>query len=195
MRNQYFILRHGESLKNKKHVSSCWPEKTKYPLTLEGRRQIRRAAEELKKKKIDLIFASDLLRTRETAGIISKEIGTKPKIDKRLREVNIGIFNEKPVDEVGRFWDKERKLPPLEYYKRRLKIAPPKGENYYHIEKRLRSFLKEMEKKYKGKNILIVGHQRPLTLLEKIVYRYSFKKLVNIIVEKKEIKKGEVRKL
>jgi len=195
MRNQYFILRHGESLKNKKHVSSCWPEKTKYPLTLEGRRQIRRAAEELKKKKIDLIFASDLLRTRETAGIISKEIGTKPKIDKRLREVNIGIFNEKPVDEVGRFWDKERKLPTLEYYKRRLKIAPPKGENYYHIEKRLRSFLKEMEKKYKGKNILIVGHQRPLTLLEKIVYRYSFKKLVNIIVEKKEIKKGEVRKL
>lgn len=193
--NQYFILRHGESLRNVLKIASSWPEKIKSPLTEKGIRQIKKAAKELKKKKIDLIFSSDLLRTRQTAGIIGKEIGIKIRLDKRLREVNVGMLNNKPIDEVGRFWDKERKLSPLEYYKKRFKIAPDKGENYVQLEKRMFDFLKATEKKYKGKNILIVSHQRPLTLLEKAVRNYSLEKFVKIVVDKKEIKTGEVRKL
>jgi len=200
MRNQYFIIRHGHSLRNIKDTASCWPEKFYFPLTKKGKKQIKEVAQKLKndlrsKKKIDLIFSSDILRTKQTAEIISKELGLKPKFDKRLREVNVGIFNGKSINEVGKFWDEERKLPLLEYYKKRFRIAPPKGENYTDIEKRLSNFIKEMDKRYKGKNILIVGHQRPLTLLEKVIYNYSFKKFVKIIFEKKEIKTGELRKL
>lgn len=195
MKNRYFFIRHGESLRNKQKIASCWPEKIKSPLIEKGVRQIKKAAKELKKKKIDFIFNSDLLRTKQTAGIIAKELKIRPRIDKRLREVNVGILNGKPIDEIGRFWDKEGKLSPQEYYKKRFKIAPPKGENYYHIEKRLKSFLKDTEKRYKDKNILVVSHQRLLTLLEKVVYHYSFKKLVKIIIGKKEIKTGEIRKL
>jgi broad specificity phosphatase PhoE len=195
LKNQYFILRHGESLRNVEKRASCWPEKIKSPLTEKGIKQIKKAAKTLKKKKIDLIFSSDLLRTRQTAGIVSKEIGVKVMLDKRLREVNVGILNNKPIDEIGRFWDKERKLSPLEYYKKRFTIAPDKGENYVHLEKRMSDFFKEMEKKYKGKNILIVSHQRPLTLLEKAVHGYSLEKFIKIVVGKKEIETGEVCKL
>jgi len=195
MHNQYYIIRHGYSLRNKKNIASCWPEKFYFPLTKKGKKQIKEVAKKLKTKKINLIFSSDILRTKQTAKIIGKELGIKPKFDKRLREVNVGVFYGKPIDEIGRFWDKERKLSPLEYYKKRFQIAPPKGETYTDIEKRLSNFIKEMEKKYKGKNILIVGHQRPLTLLEKVIYNYSFKKFVKIIFEKKEIKTGELRKL
>jgi len=56
-------------------------------------------------------------------------------------------------------------------------------------------FIKEIDKKYQGKNILIISHQRPLTLLEKAIYNYDFKKFVKVITEKKEIKTGELRKL
>ncbi len=195
MYNQYFIIRHGESLKNVKNFESCWPEKTFVPLTKKGEGQIKKVAQKIKSKKIDLIFSSDLLRAKQTARIIGKELGPKLRLDKRLREVNIGIFNGRPVGEIGRFWDKERKLPPLKYYKKRYQFAPPKGETYVNVEKRLSSFIKEMEKKYQDKNILIVGHQRPLTLLEKVVCNYSLKKFVKIIIEKKEIKIGELRKL
>ena len=166
-----------------------------FPLTKKGEKQIKEVAKELKKKKIDLIFSSDILRTKQTAKIIGKELGIKPKFDKRLREVNVGIFNGKPIDEIGRFWDRERKLPPLEYYKKRFQVAPPKGENYTDIEKRMYGFIKEIDKKYQGKNILIISHQRPLTLLEKAIYNYDFKKFVKVITEKKEIKTGELRKL
>ncbi len=195
MRNKYFILRHGESLKNLKQIAACWPEKIPYPLTEAGKRQIKEVARKLKKQKINLIFTSDLLRTKQTAEIVGKALGIKPKFDKRLREVNVGILNGKLTKEVGKFWDKEGKLPPLEYYLKRFQLAPPKGETYTQVEKRVFDFVKEIDKKYKNKNILIIGHQRPLTLLEKAIYEYDLKKFVKIIIRKKEIKTGEVRKL
>jgi isoleucyl-tRNA synthetase len=194
-KNSYFVLRHGESLRNQKDISACWPEKKRFPLTKKGEQEVRIVAEKLKDKKIDFIFSSDLLRTKQTAEIVGKKLGLKIKFEKRLREVNVGILNGKPIKETGKFWGKERKLSPLEYYKKRFQIAPPKGENYTDIEKRLSNFIKEMEKKYQGKNILIVSHQRPITLLEKIIYGYNFNEFVEIILGKKEIKTGELKNL
>lgn len=195
MKNQYYIIRHGHSWRNKKNVASCWPEKKPYPLTEKGKKQIRQAAKNPEDKNIDLIFTSDLLRTRQTAEIIGKATGIRVKRDKRLREINVGIFNNQPIDKVGRFWDKERKLSPFQYYQKRFKTAPPKGETYVDVEKRLFDFIKDMEKRYKGKNILIVSHQRTLTLLEKVFYGYNLKKFAKVIFENKEIKTGEIRRL
>jgi len=211
--NKYFILRHGECFSVKKGLVNCWPEKIYDPLTKKGKEQIKEVAKKLKNGKvvktsshlpprlakrdsvIDLIFSSDLLRTKQTAEIVGKELEIAPKFDKRLREANVGIFNGKQIKEAGKFWDKERKLSPLEYYKKRFQIAPPKGEDYTDIEKRMYGFFKELEKKYQGKNILIVSHQRPITLFEKITYGYNFNEFFKIILRKKEIKTGELRKL
>lgn len=182
-------------MKNIKDFESCWPEKRRVPLTQKGKKEAKKAGLKAKSKKIDLIFCSDLLRTRQTAEIVGKILGIKPKPDKRLREVNIGIFNGQSVKNFGRFWDKEGKLSPLKYYSRRYKIPLPQGEDYRDVEKRLASFIREAEKNQKGKKILIVSHQRPLTLLEKVVKGYNFKKLVSIIMNKKEIKTAELRRL
>lgn len=182
-------------MRNIKKIASCRPEKTRLPLTQGGKKQAQRAAKKLKNKRIGIIFYSDILRTKQTAGIVGKVLGVEPKPDERLRDINVGILNEKPIDEVGRFWDEERKLPPLEYYSRRFKIAPPKGENYSEAENRMLSFLRDIDDKYQGKNILIVSHQRIITLLEKAVYNYDIDKFVEVIMDKQEIKVGEVRKL
>ena len=195
LKNNYFVLRHGYSLANLEETVSCWPEKKEYPLTEKGIKQVLQTVNKIKKKKIDLIFYSDLLRTKQTALIVAQALKIKPKKNKRLREINVGTFNGKKVTQTGRFWDKKGKLPPLEYYQKRFYLAPEKGETYFQIEKRMISFIKEQEKKYNKKNILIVSHQRPITLLEKKVKNYSFEKMVKIIVEKKEIKTGEFRKL
>ena len=195
MKNQYFVLRHGESLKNVKGFESCWPEKTRIPLTKKGKKQIKEAVRKAKSKKINLIFASDILRAKQTAEIVGRELGIKPKLDKRLREINIGIFNGQSVKEFGKFWNNGDFLSPLKYYSKRFQISAPKGENYQDVEKRLASFIKETEKKYKEKNIIIVSHQRPLTLLEKVLYGYDLKKFVKIITGNKEIKTGEMRRL
>ncbi len=195
MNNRYFLLRHGESLKNVKDFESCWPEKRKVPLTKKGKKQAVKAGKDLKSKKIDLIFTSDILRAKQTAEIVGKELGLKPYLDKRLREIGLGIFNGMSFKDFGAFWKQGKKLTALQYYRNRYVLLTPGGETYVDIESRLRSFFKEMEKKYKGKNILVVSHQRPLTLFEKVVKKYSLKKLVKIIVGKKEVKTGEFRKL
>ena len=192
--NKYFILRHGESLINVKKLSSCWPEKIHSPLTKKGELQIEQAAQRLKRENIDLIFSSDLLRTKQTAEIIGKGLGVKVIFDKRLRDIDVGVFNEKPVEEVGQFWNKGERLSPLEHYSRRFQAAPPQGENYVEIEKRMFGFVKEIDKKYQGKNILIVSHKRPVTLLEKVAGGHSMEKFVEVVTKRKEIKKGELRK-
>ena len=110
MNNHYFLLRHGESLKNVKNFESCWPEKRRVPLTRRGRAQAEKAAAEAGKKKIDLIFSSDILRARQTAEIVGKRIQVKPILDKRLREIGLGIFNGKSVSQFGGFWNKGEKI-------------------------------------------------------------------------------------
>jgi len=195
LRNQYFILRHGEAVSNIKKIASSWLEKFYNPLTLKGKEEIKKAAEKLKKQKINFIFSSDILRTKQTAEIIAKEIGIKKIFfDKRLREINCGILNNKSIEQVAKFWS-EKEIMPSRHYLKRFQIAPPRGETYFETEKRIFDFLKEIDKKYQGKNILIVSHSRPLTLLEKAIYGYTLKKFVKIIMEKKEIKTGEARKL
>jgi len=194
-KNTYYLLRHGESLKNVKGFESCWPEKIRVFLTPKGRKEIKKVAEIAKKERIDLIFSSDILRTKQTAEILGKILGIKPKFDKRLREINIGIFNGQAAKDYGKFWNEGKNISPIEHYQRRFIIPAPEGENYTDVEKRLSSFIKETEKRYRGKNIIIVSHSRPLTLFEKIVYNYPLKKFVEVITNKKEIDTGELRKL
>src|SRR3989344_2536493 len=195
LNNKYFLLRHGESPINLKGLVSCWPEIIYSPLTRKGAKQIKEAAKKLKKEKIGSIFSSDILRTKQTAEIVAKELGLKIKFDKRLRDVKLGILNGQHIKKAGKFWVKEgEKLSPSEYYKRRFTVAPPGGENYVDIEKRMMSFLEEVEKKHQGENVLVVGHKRPLTLLERMVFGWSQEKFIEKIVQGKEIKNGEIRK-
>jgi isoleucyl-tRNA synthetase len=193
--SRYFVVRHGESLKNKKNITSCWPEKIAYPLTKKGQAQARAAARKLLDKNIDLIFSSDLLRTKQTAEIIAQELGLKVRFDKRLREINDGIFNGKKLSDFGKFMNQEKKLSPLEFYEKRFKVAVPGGETYTDTQKRMRQFINDVEKKYSGKNILLVSHERPITLLEKTIRGENLAEFVDNIVRKKEIKTGEVKEI
>ncbi len=111
--NKYFILRHGEADSNAMGVNSCFPEKFEIKTTAAGKKQIQKLIPELKKKKIDFIFSSDLRRTKETSEIISKALKLPVKFDKRLREYNLGVFNGEPVEKFDRFIEKEINTPKI----------------------------------------------------------------------------------
>jgi isoleucyl-tRNA synthetase len=192
--NRYFILRHGQSRRNVDKIVACWPEKVLIPLTKKGKSQIKEVAKKLKKKRIDLIFSSDLLRTKQTAEIISEELGIKPKFDKRIRELNLGTFNGQPIEKTGRFWDPERKLSRVEYYLKRFKIKAPKGESWLDSKKRMYQFLKEIDRKYQNKNILIISHENPITMLEGAAKGFSREEIIKYR-DRSHIRVGELRKL
>jgi broad specificity phosphatase PhoE len=171
MRNTYFILRHGETLYQlkKEEVIYPWPESSPILLTKKGKRQIEDAAENLKKKKIDLIFSSDIPRAKETAEIISREIGVKPIFDPRIREIDAGIYKGKPTREYEKdFSDRKQK-----FFRR-----PLNGESRQDCRKRMMDFLEKIDKKYRDKNILIISHGTPLYLLDGTVRGLKDEKLL-----------------
>jgi len=192
LKNKYYIVRHGQAISNVKSFCSCWPEKFKNPLTKLGKETIKGSAEKLKNicaeqgQSIDLIFASPLLRTQQTAEIIAKKLKLKVKTDRRLREIGFGIFNNKPLEGMWRYFKTEEE---------RITQSPPKGENYQEILERMTSFLKDTDKKYKAKNILVVSHEGPLFLLQGKAMGLSIKETIKGFPNEKRIHKGEIREL
>jgi isoleucyl-tRNA synthetase len=159
--NTYFALRHGQSENNALNLVSSNPKNT-YHLTKKGKGQVEKSAKEfikqLKGKKIDLIVTSDFARAHETAEIAAKVLGYDSKIviDKRLREIDCGIFNDKPIaDYHAYFASLEEKF---------VKVAP-KGESLNDVKKRMTEFVYDIDKKYEGKNIVIVSHEYPIWAL------------------------------
>lgn len=199
LNNKYYILRHGEAVSNIKSVVSSWPEKFRNPLTKNGREMIVGVAKKLKYKKINIIFSSDLLRTRQTAEIVVKILNSHSKsdkssttfkklkvvLDKRLREVGFGQLNSKSTEE----------LLYLGFERERLAHGLKKSETYASVLKRVSGFLKDVDKKYKDKTILIVSHQGPLWILANDVKGFSLEEGLKRNPEEKRIGRGEMREL
>ncbi|MBU1015134.1 class I tRNA ligase family protein [Patescibacteria group bacterium] len=191
-RNQYFVLRHAHSERQVKDIASSYPEPKPLKLTLKGRKEALKAAWELKSKRIDLIFSSDLLRTKETADIVGKELGIEVRFDPRLRELDTGTFNGKPVQELGAFF-RQKGETPLAHYLRRFTAKPPKGENWKDAQERTYALLRDLEKEYEGKRILFVSHELPLTLLQGMAKGMSREEIIHL--RENRIEPGEWREL
>ena len=184
--NRYLLLRHGHSIMNEKEIIiSTLPEKIKCLLTEKGEKETREAVKKLKTAKIDLIISSDLLRTRQTAEIIGKELGIEPIFDKRLRDIQAGIYEGKTLLEFQEFWGD---------FEERFTKRPEGGESYNDVKKRIYQFLKEIDRKYNGKRILLVGHQRVFAMLEGAIRGLPTKEFFEKI-ESHKIKTGELREI
>lgn len=151
--NKYLIMRHGEAENNTLEIVSSDINNTHH-LTEKGRGQVREFALSLRERKVDMIFVSPFLRTRETAEIVAEVLGMPLKdinYDVRLVELNDGIFDAKPSKEVNNFLIQNN----LDRYSG----ASPDGESLVDVKKRVGEFLYEVEEKYQNKNILIITHE------------------------------------
>ncbi len=156
-----YLVRHGEAEHNVLGVGSSLPEITERHLTERGRAQIRAVAESLKDKPIAAIVSSPLVRTRETAAIISEAIGVPVDIDDRLHETTLGIFNEKPL---RLFFDK--------YPNPEMRISPDEKdgvESYIDMRGRLERFLSDLAQHYPGQSVVIVSHGDPIEQIHGIL--------------------------
>jgi len=85
---ELLLIRHGEAEHPDAPLESD-PSTFDMPLTPRGRRQAKALADRLAGRAIDALYSSPLKRTRETADIISAELGIAVVEDARLREVEI----------------------------------------------------------------------------------------------------------
>nr|WP_090577881.1 histidine phosphatase family protein [Paenibacillus sp. OV219] len=137
------LIRHGITEWNiEKRVQG----QSDIPLNDTGRQQARSLANRLKSEEWDYIFASDLIRAKETAEIIAQTMGLHVKTDERLREMYCGEIEGTTLDErVSRWGDEWGKLE--------LGI-----EDDETIMSRGMSFIEDISTSLPGEKVLIISH-------------------------------------
>ncbi|MFZ1162547.1 histidine phosphatase family protein [Mycobacterium sp.] len=89
------FIRHGESQSNAQHVIN-----TDIPgpsLTEEGQGQAEQLAHQLSRNNFDGIYASNMVRTQQTAAPLAHALGKSVEILPGLREIDAGRYNNTPT--------------------------------------------------------------------------------------------------
>ncbi len=155
-----YIVRHGETKLNNDTDTSQdrirgWAD---VPLTDQGRKEAKVAANKLKQYDIEMIFCSDLSRAKETAEIIGKELGIKPTSTKELRPWNLGELTGTTTKDA---------LPKIaEYVRKKANKKVPDGESFDDFSDRFFNGLHEIVEKADGKKLCVVTHHRDERILK-----------------------------
>ena len=156
--NKYFVMRHGGTEGNAAGVTS-YKNQADDNLTEKGIAEVKKTAESLVDKKIDLLVVSPFTRTQETAQILAKELGLSIEqiiIDERLKEINPGDFDGKTWDDYHHYMYDSGP----DWFTRMI----PNGESLQLVQQRTGAALYDLEARYQNKNIVIVTHGGPAWL-------------------------------
>ena len=158
----FTLMRHGESEKNIKGIFDDSVEKC--PLTEKGKEQVKNEIENLKAKKIDVIYCSPVMRAKETAEIIAKELNVSIFVENDLKEIDSGEWDGKTIKDVSETTGRSEYngLSIDEYYSAK---RGKTGESWKETEIRIHKVVEKISRENDGKNILIVSHQGPLIYL------------------------------
>jgi alpha-ribazole phosphatase/probable phosphoglycerate mutase len=148
----YFV--HGTTTDNEKGIATGW---NPGELSVLGREQSTKLKEQIRGRKFDVVFCSDLKRAVDSAKLTFE--GKVPIIqqDRRLRECNYGDLNGGDSEKVESMIIEHINKP------------FPNGESYKDVEKRIRNFLDELLEKWPGKKVAIVAHKAPQLALDVII--------------------------
>jgi isoleucyl-tRNA synthetase len=187
--NAYFVMRHGETKANVNKVWDC-DVNNHEPLTEHGIEQVKKSAESLKGIAFDLIISSPYERTKETAKIVAIQLGMAEEniiFDPRIGEWNVGKeFNGKSISD---FLSIRHQSQDKHVFK------SEDGESYADVVRRTGEFLYDLEKKYSGKNILIVSHGAPSRALSVLSEGVSPGEISRKNVEFSNFINAEIRQL
>ncbi|MFG2889367.1 bifunctional RNase H/acid phosphatase [Streptomyces sp. NPDC048248] len=159
----FVLLRHGETaLTPEKRFSGSGG--TDPELSAAGRRQAEAAASALAARgTVQAIVSSPLRRCRETAGTIAARLGLEVRIDEGLRETDFGAWEGLTFAEV-----RERFPDELDAWLASAKAAPPGGESFASVARRVAVARDKLIARYAGRTVLVVTHVTPIKTLVRL---------------------------
>lgn len=147
-----YFVRHGETIltPDRKFSGSAGPNPE---LTTIGNGQAQRVALEAIKLGAEVLIASPLRRTTETATAISMTTGLDIIFDKAWYECDFGVWDGMSIEEV-------RSAYPSEYqsWVGSSSYAPPGGESYDALGWRVDEAIDNLVAKYPGRKVIVVTH-------------------------------------
>jgi 2,3-bisphosphoglycerate-dependent phosphoglycerate mutase len=181
-----FLARHGETAWN---LEQRWQGHTDIPLSPTGREQAVALAARLRDRAIGHIRASDLLRARETADIVARELGIAGvTIDPRLRERSFGVFEGLTAEECAQLhaeaWTR---------YQADRACVPPGGEPQDQVIARLLLAVQEAAAvTLADRAVLIVAHGGALRALLGAAFGRPFPPMANGCLHRLEVEGGQL---
>ena len=160
-----YLVRHGETVDNANQIMQG---QTQGELNENGVQQAREFSEQWKNKEIDIILASDLKRSIDTARIIAEPHQLEVLTTPLLRERDWGSF-------TGRF------IPDLKG-----EVWPDDIESLENLRSRAGEFIAYVKQTFPGKKVLAVGHG----IINKAIQSYYYQKPMNEI---QRMQNAEVR--
>ena len=155
------LVRHGVTQQSVEHrfsgVNGFDP-----PLIEQGEAQARAAAEELGRRGgADVLVSSPLQRTRQTAAIISAQLGLgEPVIIDGLAEADFGEWDSLTFAEVKERWPEE-----VTAWMASTEVAPPGGESFSAVRRRVEAARAEIVARFPRQRVLAVSHVTPIKVL------------------------------
>lgn len=151
-----YFVRHGESVANVEDTFSS-TDPAIHPLTHTGVEQVAELAETLKTVTFEAAFCSDLLRAVQTVEILLNGRGLEYRVDQRLREHNMGVFDGRSDKSA---WDALRELVRIWDEDGQTEVEPDGGESLDVLQERFFTFIDDLVRDVKNDDaiILIVAH-------------------------------------
>lgn len=149
------LIRHGETTGD---VEDRYGGAYDDHLTEKGKEQLRETARQLAGKKIDVVYASPLIRAQESAAIINEVLQTKVETVAGLQERNYGVLGGLTKTEAL-----EQYPEAVEAHKDP-KNTDPEGETQEDFIQRVRSAFEAMQAVGK-ENVIILAHGGSLKVI------------------------------
>lgn len=158
MRTVLTLVRHGETSAN---LDGVWHGSTDTPLTERGRRQAERVAGFLAERHRDAtaLYSSPLARARDTASVISAQLGLPLVIDQDLAEYHLGSWeglSYADLHDKHRLWDRMKEDPDF---------APHGGETPRNVVERLTGSLRRIAARHTDERVVVVAHGGALSMV------------------------------
>jgi broad specificity phosphatase PhoE len=166
MPTRVFLVRHGATAPS---AEDRFAGSIDVPLSDAGRDQVRRLAERLRAEPLAALYASPLLRTRETAAILAEPHGMEVRTVDALREVSHGRWEGKRRTEV-------QSSHPADYAHWEcdpFSFAPPEGETGLQVTARALPALLDIVERHRGAQLAIVSHKATIRLILSILIGFD----------------------
>lgn len=153
-----FLIRHGATVLS---VEDRFAGSTNVPLSDEGRRQAQRLAARLAAEPVAGVYASDMARTLETAGILAEPHRLEVQSRPALREISHGHWEQMTRHEVEERYPEEA----FEWDKDPYTFAPSGGESGLAVTARALPALIDLVRAHRGRCIIVVSHKATIRLM------------------------------
>ncbi len=130
------------------------------PLTSTGLAQATAVAARLTGRPVDLVVTSPLSRARDTARVVADAAGVPLTVDDDLAETDFGAWEGLTFAAVIARWPAE-----LAAWQRDADAAPPGGESFGAVARRVNGALDRLLAEHEGQTIVVVSHVTPIKTL------------------------------